>query len=62
MILITEEELEDVRHIVRLCTKLLVASNKTKSKLLDRFIDEHPDLYSQEFLREHYESMKQNGE
>ncbi len=50
----TEEQKQVLRQIARLINRLLVEDNELRSKYRYKVIEEHPELFDREFLREYY--------
>lgn len=48
------EEIEELREICRIATNLIVHANRIRAKYYDKVIQEHPELYSRDFLKEYY--------
>lgn len=48
------EEIEELRKICRIATNLIVHTNRIRAKYHDKVIQEHPELYSRDFLKEYY--------
>ena len=48
------EEIEELREICRIANNLIVRANRIRAKYHDKVIQEHPELYSRDFLKEYY--------
>lgn len=48
------DEIEELREIARIATSLIVRANRVRAKYHDKVIEEHPELYSRDFLKEYY--------
>lgn len=52
--MLTEEQEQTIRQIQFMCLHLLVQNNKEKQAQLARRVEEHPEEFTDEFLKDYY--------
>lgn len=52
--MLTKEQEKEIRKVTACLTNLLIQNNREKAEALEKRIREHPEEFSEEFLKDHY--------